>query len=236
LQNLPKSQNVPDAAHLSSTGLNRRRTGRIQPAPQKGSSFVILGLLFFVMAVGFQNCAPTNSSTASASAPTSASMLQLNNSSLSSGQIYVDTRLATDGSNQDPPSFTVDTITDIQFDADASGAFLYDLDLTSGAITDVGSNHTLVRTLSADDLNAVLSVVTGGVLSSRQLLSSENLVCTQDFVNAYAQLISANTRYLLGQGSSGCPDEDLYQINLNAPVDGLNAPALLAAQLHSLVP
>jgi hypothetical protein len=180
----------------------------------------------FFLIVAFQNCAKAPAGASSSDNASGLSHINVSDN-LSSGQIYVDSRLASHGSFQDPAQYNVESISAIDFNFVAQSEFAYHLDLASGILSDSNGHQTV---LQPEQLAPVLGAITNSVLSSVPLMASEAIVCIEDYVDPYAQITSNVAVHVLGQGSSGCPNEDLYSAS-QSPLK-----SELIAALQALIP
>lgn len=168
------------------------------------SQQIAITLSAFMLVLMFQNCSPSGlSSSLDASA-----IRQSGLTSLNSGQVFVDARLAnTNATPLSPDPFSIHDIQAILFDDALTKNFRYRLDLNNGVLS--GPNG-LSRVLSVGDLSAVRDTLTGATLTNLHLLQPD-LLCTMDYLLPYAAIEVDQSIQILGEGSSGCPNQDLYK-------------------------
>jgi hypothetical protein len=186
---------------------------------------LLASLASFVLLFAFQNCSKAPAGSSSGLNSSSSSHINVSND-LGSGQIYVDSRLANGGNYQDPANYTVENVSAIDFNFTQAGQFTYHLDLASGVLTDSSGHQQIVQPAQLTALNNLL---TDGILSSVPLMADQPIECTEDYVDPYAQVTTNLAVHVLGQGSSGCPNEDLYNVS-QQPLK-----PMIAAELQSLL-
>lgn len=191
------------------------------------SVYAVLSTFGLVILFAFQNCAQT-----APQSTTDLSSIGIQKTppvQLSASEIYVDQRLANNQTYHDPANFDVQTVSQIEFGLKRSGDYRYLLNLVSGVLHDSSNNTD--DTLSADQVEEVLEALTGATLSNRHLLSSEDIYCTMEYSPGYARITTDRSIYILGEGSAGCPKEDLYVNTNSAEIEK----SQLAMVLDSLV-